>query len=320
MAIKILEPIKETSEDFERLEVVISKLFKDNIYLPLVKEIGADKDILINSTGTDLITAIKSGRMTFYRGEFKGKLNASLTRELRSLGATWDRRQGTFKIPLYKLPEEYRDVIASSEFRFTKLIERVMKKLSDLVPEQIADKLKATSFFDTAIFKTEKKIQHTLRNIKVMPELSKENRIKISEAYNNNMKLYIKNWTEEEIKKLRKRVSSSIMKGDRYESMIATIQRSYGVSQNKAKFLARQETSLLMTQFKQTRYLDAGSEEYIWKCVAGSKNHPVRKMHKNLDGLTFKWKDPPVTDEKGNRNNPGQDYNCRCFARPIVRF
>ena len=52
--------------------------------------------------------------------------------------------------------------------------------------------------------------------------------------------------------------------------------------------------------------------------VVGSPNHPVREMHKALAGKVFSWDDPPITNEKGDRNNPGQDYGCRCYARPIV--
>jgi SPP1 gp7 family putative phage head morphogenesis protein len=95
------------------------------------------------------------------------------------------------------------------------------------------------------------------------------------------------------------------------------------VSANKAKFLARQETSLMTTKLKETRYREAGVNEYKWKTVAGSKLHPVRPSHKILEGRIFRWDDPPITTPPGEavrRNNPGQDYNCRCFAQPIVRF
>lgn len=101
------------------------------------------------------------------------------------------------------------------------------------------------------------------------------------------------------------------------------IQDSYDVSANKAKLLALQETSLLMGKFKQVRYADSGVQEYRWGCVAGTKNHPVPPWHKALEGKIFRWDGPPITSKLGepvHRSNSGEDFNCRCFARPIVRF
>ena len=41
------------------------------------------------------------------------------------------------------------------------------------------------------------------------------------------MRLYIKKWTGEEIVKLRERVEKTATAGNRYESLISTIQKSY---------------------------------------------------------------------------------------------
>ena len=57
---------------------------------------------------------------------------------------------------------------------------------------------------------------------------------------------------------------------------IGAIQKSYGVTANKAKFLARQETKLLTTTLKEVRYVDAGVTKYKWKSVTGTAAHPVR--------------------------------------------
>lgn len=41
-------------------------------------------------------------------------------------------------------------------------------------------------------------------------------------------------------------------------------------------------------------------------------------MHQELDGTEQSWDDPPVTNEDGDRNHPGEDYQCRCVAYPIL--
>lgn len=314
-----LKPIKETTEDFERLEEMIGEIFRKEIYIPLLREVNTSSKVLKNSTD-DLLEAISSGRINFANGRFTGNFNATISRELKKLGAKWERSTESFRLPKAKLTAEMKNAIDLSQARFAQKLAAVDRKLRDMLPEKIATKLDANKFFDTTLWKTDESFKKTVKGITVPPDLTKERRARIAKEYTENLQLYIKEWTEKEIVELRKDVQKAIFSGNRYESLIKSIQKSYDVSQNKAKFLARQETSLLMTKFKETRYTDAGVMEYRWGCVAGSPNHPVRPMHKALEGKVFRWDDPPVTDEKGNRNNPGQDYNCRCFARPIVRF
>lgn len=314
-----LTPIKEKPEYWDEIESKIILLLKQEIYVPLVKELGVKQKTLQNAL-EDLVDAIKFGKIHFYRGQFSGRFNATISKELKRLGARWDRKQGTWNIPQSSLPPDIKIAINAGEDRFHQVVSRIDKKLGSLLPEEIADKLKIEHVFDSTLFKVDKDLKKTLKNLTVVPDLSREQRGKISREWSNNMKLYIKEWTQKAIKDLRKDVQENVMAGGRYEAMVKTIQKSYGVSQNKAKFLARQETSLLMTKFKETRYLDAGVKKYKWGTVIGSAKHPVRPMHKALEGKIFSWDNPPVTDDKGARNNPGQDYNCRCFARPIVDF
>lgn len=319
MKVVELKPIKESSEDFDAIEKAIIVLFKTEIYLPLIKALGLSKKTLQNSMN-DLLDAIVTGRIEFYRGAFTGRFNSSTSKELKRLGAQWDRKQGSWKIPLSSLPIDVRNTISLSASRFEQKLASIDRKLSQILPAEVADKLKIEKMFDQTLFKTDNEFRQSVKQISVAPALSSEQRKKISEEWTTNMKLWIKDWTEKEIVKLRKDVQARVFTGNRYEGIAKTIEKSFDVSQNKARFLARQETSLLMTKFKETRYTDIGINEYRWGCVAGSSNHPVRPIHKSLEGKVFSWNNPPIVDDKGNRKNPGEDYNCRCFARPIVRF
>lgn len=314
-----LPGIPETVADYEEIEAEILDLFRREIYLPLIKLIGQPAKTLKNSL-EDLVSAVSAGRITFYRGHFRGRFSAGLSRELKRLGAEWDRKQGTWKIPLIQLPRDLQTAIGASEDRMKRVNARVISRLEEISPEDLADKFTGQKLFDTVLWKVDKKFEAQVAKIALVPKLTAEARAKIAQEYTQNMRLYIKKWTEEEIVKLRERVEKTATAGNRYESLIGTIQKSYGVSQNKAKFLARQETSLLMAKFKETRYREAGSEEYIWRCVAGSPNHPVRPFHKKLDGTRQRWDSPPIIDKNGNRKHPGEDYGCRCTARPVVKF
>lgn len=336
-----IEPIREDTVDYDKLEKIIRKIFYEQIYAPILAELGEDVELVENANSSALIDAIRSGRLTFYRGTFQGKLNATLTKELQRLGAEWDRKTRTFKIPLSNLPAEVQSAIRVTEHQWEKTGQRIDKafaKLFEGSSQYPLQNFKMTEFFDTTLFKTEKKINKTMRDatkvkiaakdISIQPTLTKETRAKIAEEYTTNLTKYINDWSVEEIVKLREKVRKHVMQGGRYEDLVGGIQFqikkqlniSYQESLNKAKFLARQETGLMMAQFKSARYQEAGVKKYIWRCVVGSPNHPVRPMHKKLDGKKFSWDNPPITSEDGARNNPGEDYNCRCYAIPVVEF
>lgn len=324
-----LPPVKETVSDFEAIEREIIALFKRELYFPLLRDLQLPKKTLKNNKSRSRVAdALNDGRITFSQGRFSGRFSAGISQELRALGARWDRKTGTWRISLSSLPYDLQAAIAVSEVRFRAKIAGLDRKLSKILPEEIADKLSVAKNFDAALWKTERDLKATMKAIQVPPQLSDEQREKVADEWQTNMRLWIKDFSEKEITRLRKDVQASVFTGNRRESLVKTIQKSFGVTENKAKFLARQETSLLLAKYKETRYVAAGVKQYKWGCVKmphQAKNAPykpgdVRYHHGVLEGKIFSWDDPPIVNDKGDRKNPGQDYNCRCFAIPIVKF
>lgn len=322
-----LKPIKESREDYEAIQSAIFALLKEEIYRPLLKELGLHPFTIKNSTD-ELVDAIVRGQIRFYRGQFTGSFNATLSKELRRIGAKWDRRQGSFAIPQSKLSPELKNAIDLSEHKFVQAAKRMDAKLASMVPEDIASKLRIEKLFSRTIYRVEKDFNKSVKGITVSPQLTESTRARIAKEYTENLQLYIKDFAEKEIQALRLRVQEKTFAGERYENLTKEIEKSYGVSYSKAKFLARQETSLLMTKYKQARYQSAGVNQYKWACVKmphqpkGGKylKGEVRYHHAELEGKIFSWDNPPIVNVKGERKNPGQDYNCRCFAIPIVKF
>jgi SPP1 gp7 family putative phage head morphogenesis protein len=318
----ILPPIKESTRDYDKLEKRIKLAFREIIYMPLMESIKFPFTPIKNADDP-LYEALKSGKLIYDGKAFRGKFSAETSKALRSIGAQWDRKTKSYKIRKAMLPMEIRSVVSAGQIEFEKQLEAIDQRLSKILPEKIADSLTFSDIFDQTLWKVDEEFRKTLKGIIVPPKLTAETRKRIAEEWQTNMRLWIKNFTEEEIVKLRTKVKASAFKGNRYESLIKSIQSSYGVSSRKARFLARQETSLLMAKFKESRYTESGIHEYVWGCVVGSPNHPVRPAHKRLEGKTFRFDNPPITTEPGEpvrRNNPGEDYNCRCFSRPIVKF
>lgn len=322
-----IPPVKEKPEYYDAIEANLIEYFKRVIYLPLLKELKAPQTVLKNSMD-DLNDAIMSGRITFYRGQFTGRFSAAVSKELKGLGAQWDRKQGSWKIPQSSLPPEILASVQAAKARLTQTFERLDRMLAEKIPQKLSEVFKMDKLFDQTIWKVNKDFEKSVKGLIVSPELTEKQRKQIAKEWSENMDLWVNDFTEAQTRKLRLRIQENVFKGGRYEDVVKTIQRSFGVSENKAKFLARQETSLLLAQFKQTRYQDAGSQEYIWKCVHmphdKSPDHHtlgnVRYFHGILDGTKQRWDRPPVTSKDGRRNHPGQDYNCRCFPIPIVKF
>lgn len=319
-----LSPVRDPSEEWDGIERKIIELFKREIYLPLLKEFHESSKVLKNAKN-DLVDALNSGRITFNRGVFSGRFNSSISGALKDLGASWDRKSSTWRLPLREVPLELHSVIAASHSKFKEKIAKIDKHLGEIIPEELASKLKVEKMFDQALWKTDKDFRSSVKQVSLIPELTPERRMQIATAWQQNMDLWIKNWTEEKIISLREAMQKSVFASNRFESAISGIQKDFQTTRSKAKFLARQETKLLVTTFKEIRYQEAGVDEYKWKSVKGSPAHPVRPYHKALNdrsekGEIFRFSNPPVTDKSGRRNNPGQDYNCRCVAVPVVRF
>ena len=185
----VLSPIKETTEDFEEIEKIISESFKKNLYQPILDIFGENP-----SLKNDLdyfISAIESGRITFYRGQFRGRFNSTVSRELKKIGAKWDWTQGSWKVHFSSLPLEVQEAIERSELRFQKKLDTMDRILQKILPEKIADQVKIADLFDSTLFKTEKKIEATLKKISIEPTFSPEQRKRVAREYQDNMRLHI---------------------------------------------------------------------------------------------------------------------------------
>lgn len=99
--------------------------------------------------------------------------------------------------------------------------------------------------------------------------------------------------------------------GTRVETIRKQIEERFDVSQSRAELIARDQVGKLNAQLNQERQESLGVTTYTWQSSSDSR---VRPMHRDLDGTTHRWDDPPITNEEGDRNHPGQDYQCRCNA------
>ena len=94
------------------------------------------------------------------------------------------------------------------------------------------------------------------------------------------------------------------------------LRERFTVDDARAALIARDQTLKLNGQLQRAEQESVGCISYLW---SSSKDERVRDGHSALDGLEFRWSDPPVVDERtGRREHPGQDFQCRCVAIPVL--
>lgn len=103
--------------------------------------------------------------------------------------------------------------------------------------------------------------------------------------------------------------------GHRVEVIREQIQKQFGKSRAKADLIARDQVNKLNGELTQLRQTGLGIEKYTWR---DSGDGRVRQRHRDLDGTIQSWNDPPVTNDAGDTNHPGGDYQCRCYAEPLL--
>lgn len=105
--------------------------------------------------------------------------------------------------------------------------------------------------------------------------------------------------------------------GTRAAAISKEIQRSGEVAKSRADLIARTEVSRAATSLTEARALAVGSTHYIWRTSGDSD---VRPGHRAMEGKVCSWAEPPDVDENGRIMNfhPGQIWNCRCWAEPII--
>jgi SPP1 gp7 family putative phage head morphogenesis protein len=88
-----------------------------------------------------------------------------------------------------------------------------------------------------------------------------------------------------------------------------------GITQRRAKIIARDQTAKLNGQVNSKRQQNLGITDYKWRT---SKDNRVRHAHRELEGVQFSWKDPSNRPPDGL--DPGQPILCRCVAEAVVIF
>lgn len=319
MPLKRLKPIDSKDSWSDAVQKEIEFHLYDLIYRPLLEILKTETGLKVKENSrASLVSALRAGRVTYRDGYFVGELNASVSKDLRSHGAVFDKTRKAFKIDLDRLPFEIKQAVSASNQKTDAIVSKIKDELDRI--EENADSLtykidfhdqveKIISGLDDQFHKT------VVQDFAVEPVLDEKTKATLQAEYNKNLNFYIKGWRDEAIFRLRTKVEKNVFSGYRSDRMIEMIQSEKNVSDGKAKFLASQETRLLTSAYREERYKETGVERYLWST---SHDRRVRDRHRHLDGQIFSWDNPPVVDlATGRRAHAGTDYNCRCVPVPV---
>lgn len=311
---KQLKPVVPSPKNEQRTErsvdaVMYEAIFKD--VFDIIREYNAER---FENASSVLVSAIASGRVQYQGGDFTGSINARISRELRSIGAKFDKRRKVWTLPEDQAPATVIAASVSANERFKRLHADIEEALSPTKAALVIGGASFVSDYSQTMNNVELQFKKSVKPLGVTPQLSQDMVDTLAERYSNNMKLYIQKWAEPQILKLRELVQKNAFNGARAESLVKIIESEYGVSQRKAKFLAKQETKLVTSAFNQERYKSVGVTKYRWST---SRDERVREEHRELNGKVFQWGEA-VIDDQGNKGDPGQAFGCRCIAIPVV--
>lgn len=119
---------------------------------------------------------------------------------------------------------------------------------------------------------------------------------------------YISTIRDEYFPKIESIIYQGVKNGNSPKDIRDQLVKRTGMSVNRAKFIARDQTGSILGQMTAERHKAMGVSKFKWSTSGDEK---VRDSHDKLEGEVFEYANPPAV------GIPGTDYNCRCTGTPV---
>lgn len=117
-------------------------------------------------------------------------------------------------------------------------------------------------------------------------------------------------------------IMTNVRAGMRPSAMEKLLVDQFGVTERRAKMIARDQTAKLNGDLNRIRQQSAGFPYFEWD---DSDDERVRKRHDEIARKVtaygpgvYRWDNPPLSD-RGTPIIPGSDFSCRCIARGVTQ-
>ncbi len=305
------------------LEEAILNSFEAEIFKPLIKSIDIKDKYLVHNSIDILRLALLRGDIfynkvtnTFFS---KKQYGTKIFNSLKEISTKFNGKTGNFQIAFYNLPLSIQSTINNIEYNALLIQRSLNQAITNIIDSTLPTKDFSIFFRNSGskfIQSFEKQYKDEFGTIPIISKnITEEIRERLNTNYSNNLNQYINDFTKEEVLKIRKMVEENALKGLRSSSLEDILIREYNISKNKAKFLARQETSLFMAALEEAEFKSVGVTKFKWHT---SQDERVRTDHKILNNQIFSFDNLPIIDQRtGQRGLPGQAFGCRCVSSAI---
>ena len=317
-----LKPILDKHEYSQMIEVVIMDFLTTNFYTPIYTVIEPIEEYYNASIYTPeqiISAALRSGQIQYINGKFTGQFSARISKALESLGAKFNKVTKTYNLQSSALSITVKEAAAYASMIALARQKLLLEALAYINIESAMPELSRLLDvpLDTILEDLDEQAYLSLKDaITIVPTITDEQRAALKAQYVDDVSISVKNFTVAQTEKLRAMVEENLFTGlADNKSLVQAIVDEFVVTENKARFLSKQESSLFTAKYREIIAKEAGIIRYRW---SDSGDGRVRPIHKELNGKIFYWDDPPITNEKGDRNNPGEDFGCRCISIYVI--
>lgn len=185
---------------------------------------------------------------------------------------------------------------------------------------QIAAWRIARQFVRTADDVNRRKFDKTMNNIGVNVFADNPTLVEFLETAAFDNARLIKSIPDQYLTQVESIVMTNVRAGNRSSAITKLLSKQFGITDRRAKFIARDQTAKINGELVKKRQVAVGFEYFQW---VTSDDERVRDRHDELaDKVTaygrgvYRWDNLPISDD-GTPIFPGQDYGCRCNARPV---
>ena len=326
---RLLKPILDRVRYYQIIEDEIKSFLYLTIYKPILDRATGELEKSFENASSYLLNAIKSNKIAYVEGFFVGEFNSKVGLEMRRLGAIFNHTRKAYAIDRYKLPIDIQSAINEGDRLLKERVRNIYGYLEELNKNPFPKSINLESHFQGIFIDLDKQFSSTVtKDLSVPIDKTPYMQEALRKNYIENLDLSIRKLYSESVQRLRTKVYKNVEEGFRATKLVPIIQGEKNISYRHALFIAKQETSLLVSKYREARYTHAGLKRYKWLTSEDSRVRPnaeARKTghtsnnHRRLNLRIFSWTDPPIVDSAtGRKCNPGEDFGCRCLALPII--
>jgi len=202
--LKTLQPIRDNRQNEINFEKLLKKLFKELVFDGLIRDIRSSKlkvrNDLNSIISSELLKRLSDGRIKYVKNVLTGQFNSKITKELRDLGAVWDKSRRGFILSQSKLPASMTINISSFEAKKAMDAQIVSSNLNNINLDEALENIDFIDQYDDITGDFDKKFDKTVNDrLKINVNLMPEEKAILATELSNNLKLTIKSFMEDEI-------------------------------------------------------------------------------------------------------------------------